>query len=81
MITEAKRMNKFIHGGFTYKECKVFPGKPHHFKRQRKKNLRKGFGKNKEGEKLSEYSVIELKRVFQKAGVVTVSNAKAGQVI
>lgn len=56
MITEAKRMNKFIHGGFTYKECKVFPGKPHHLKRQRKKNLRKGFGTNKEGEKPSTVS-------------------------
>lgn len=54
MITEAKRMNKFIHGGFTYKEHKVFPGKPHHFKRQTKKEEPKKRIEKKQGRRKTE---------------------------
>lgn len=64
-------MNEIIHAGFTYRECTVFPGKPHDFKRWiQKKEPKKG--NEKKGRRKTKSTVSQTKSVFKKPGVVTV---------
>lgn len=53
-------MNEIIHAGFTQRECTVFPGKPHDFKRWiEKKEPKKGNEKKTSKEENQEYTVTE----------------------
>lgn len=54
-------MNKFIHGGFTYKECKVISWETPPFEETEKEEPKKGIW-NKQGRRKTKHSVIELKK-------------------